>query len=153
MPKPQHKDETLVIEVRLPEIHAQSTLREAFDLARGLLIIVAIFLLGGWLHRHGLPIPGGVLGLLLFYAALVMRALKLAWVERAANLLLRHMVLLFIPLTVGLMDFGHILSRQAGAILASLFISFLAVLWTTGLLGRWLLQRPADDANAEATQL
>lgn len=123
-----------------------------FDLARGMLIVVGIFFAGGWLHRHGVPIPGGVLGLLLFYLALLTGIIRLAWVERAANLLLRYMVLLFVPLTVGLMEFGHILSRQAGAILVSLFASFLAVLWTTGLLGKWFLRESRNDTGAEAAQ-
>jgi holin-like protein len=123
-----------------------------FELARGLAIVVAIFLAGNWLHAHGVPIPGGVLGLLLFYGALLSGILNLRWVERAAGLLLRHMVLLFVPLTVGLMDMGAILSRQAFAILASLIVSFLAVLLTTGMLARWLLhpQPESPAGNAEA---
>lgn len=125
-----------------------------FELVRGLAIVVAIFLAGNWLHAHGVPIPGGVLGLLLFYGAMLTGLLKLRWVERAANLLLRHMVLLFVPLTVGLMDMGGILSRQAVAILASLLVSFLAVLLTTGLLARWLLHpQPASPVDkAEVAQ-
>jgi holin-like protein len=52
------------------------------------------------------------------------------------------MVLLFVPLTVGLMEMGQVISRQAIAIVASLLVSVAAVLLTTGLLGRWLL--PAE---------
>lgn len=124
-----------------------------FDCIRGLAIIVLIFLAGTWLHAHGVPIPGGVLGLLLFYGAMLTGAIKLRWVDRGAGLLLRHMVLLFVPLTVGLMDLGPVLSRQALAIVASLVVSFLAVLLTTGLLARWLL-RPAvsEPAAREAAQ-
>ena len=121
-----------------------------FDTLRGLAVTVAIFLIGSWLHAHGVPIPGGVLGLLLFFLALLTGVLKLGWVERGANLLLRHMVLLFVPLTVGLMEFGPVLRRNGVAILASLFVSFLAVLFTTGLLGRWLL--PESDST-EGTRL
>lgn len=123
------------------------------DFLLGTGIIVAIFFLGDLLHRLGVPIPGGVLGLLLFYGALLSGILKLKWVDRAAGFLLRHMVLLFVPLTVGLMDMGQLLSRQAFAITASLIVSFLAVLLTTGLLGKWLLiegliagpQQPASE--------
>lgn len=122
-----------------------------FDLVRGLAIIVAIFLMGAWLHGLGVPIPGGVLGLLLFYGAMLAGLVKLRWVERAAGLLLRHMVLLFVPLTVGLMDMGPVLSKQAAAIVASLVVSFLAVLLTTGLLARGLL-RPAASEQTEVTE-
>jgi len=112
------------------------------DYLRGFVILVGFLLLGMSLHRLGIPIPGGVLGLLAFYVAMSAGLVKLKWVERTATLLLRHMVLLFVPLTVGLMDLGTVLSRQAVAITASLLVSFLAVLLTTGLLGRWLL--PAE---------
>ena len=121
------------------------------DFLRGISVLAALFLLGSFLHRWGVPIPGGVLGLLLFYAALLAGAIPLRWVERAADFLLRHMVLLFVPLTVGLMDMGPLLSRQAVAILASLVVSFLAVLLPTGLLAQWLLTGiPApEQASAE----
>jgi holin-like protein len=119
-----------------------------FDILRGLAVIIAIFLLGNWLHAHGVPIQGGVLGLLLFYGAMLTGILKLRWVERAAEILLRHMVLLFVPLTVGLMDMGPVLSRQAVPILASLVVSFLAVLLTTGWLARWLLHPTAATPAA-----
>jgi holin-like protein len=112
----------------------------------GFAFLVVFFLLGSWLHRLGLPIPGGVLGLLLFYLSMSTGLVKLKWVEEMAGLMLRHMVLLFVPLTVGLMEMGGLLSRQAVAITASLLVSLVAVLVTTGLLGRWLL--PYDSATA-----
>ena len=118
------------------------------DYARGFGILVGFHLLGMLLHRLGVPIPGGVLGLMAFYLAMTAGLIKLKWVERAAGLLLRHMVLLFVPLTVGLMEMGAVLSRQALAIAASLLVSLAAVLLTTGLLGRWLL--PAEPLLAAA---
>lgn len=119
-----------------------------FDFLRGITVVVALFLFGSWLHRVGVPIPGGVLGLLLFYFALLSGILKLRWVESASNFLLRHMVLLFVPLTVGLMDLGPLLSHQAAAILVSLVVSFLAVLLTGGLLAhRLLFHIPAAEDN------
>lgn len=121
---------------------------DMFDLARGIALLIGFFLLGNLLHRIGVPIPGGVLGLLLLYIVLSTGLVPLVWLERAADLLLRHMVLLFVPLTVGLMDLGRVLSRQALALTASLVVSFLAVLLTTGLLGRWLVAGLPADAEA-----
>jgi putative effector of murein hydrolase LrgA (UPF0299 family) len=64
------------------------------------------------------------------------------------------MVLLFVPVTVGLIDLGPVLQKQALPILASLVVSSVAVLLTTGLLGRWLLPEltvlpGADDATPQ----
>lgn len=120
------------------------------DFLRGVAITVGFYLLGMLLHRVGVPISGGMLGLLTFYLALSVGLVKLAWVERAASFLLGHMVLFFVPLTVGLMDMGRVLSRQATAIVASLVVSFVAVLLTTGLLGRWLL--PAETIDSPQTE-
>lgn len=109
------------------------------DYLRGFAIVVGFQSLGLLLHRWGIPIPGGVLGLIVFYLAMSTGLVKLKWVEKTASLLLHNMVLMFVPLTVGLMDMGPLLSRQALAISASLVVSLVAVLLTTGLLGRWLL--------------
>jgi holin-like protein len=108
---------------------------------RGFAIIVGFLLLGMLLHRLAIPMPSGVLGLLLFFLAMTLGLVKLKWVESAAGLLLRHMVLMFVPLTVGLMDMGPVLSRQAVPILASLVVSTAVAVLTTGLLGRWLLPK------------
>jgi holin-like protein len=115
----------------------------------GFAILTGFFLLGSFLHGLGVPIPGGVLGLILFYLALMAGVVKMKWVERTAGFLLRHMVLLFVPLTVGLMEMGPLLSRQAVAITASLLVSLAAVMLTTGLLGRWLL--PPAEATEKTT--
>lgn len=109
------------------------------DFLRGILILLGFEGFGWLLHRAGVPIPGGVLGLISFYLALTAGIIKLEWVERASNFLLRHMVLLFVPLTVGLMDMGGLIQRQALAIGASLLVSVVAVFLTTGLMGQWLL--------------
>jgi holin-like protein len=119
----------------------------------GFVILTGFFLLGMFLHGLGVPIPGGVLGLILFFLALQIGLIKLKWVERAAGLMLRHMVLLFVPLTVGIMDLGSLLARQALAISASLLVSLTAVLLTTGLMGRWLLPTaPRGEKINQATE-
>ena len=126
------------------------------DYLLGFAILLAFQLLGALIHRLGVPIPGGVLGLMLFYLAMSSGLVKMKWVERTANLLLHHMVLLFVPLTVGLMEMGPVLSKQAVAITASLVVSLVAVMLTTGLLGQSLLPTGAElvgkksDSNAGA---
>lgn len=117
------------------------------DYLRGFAVVLAFQALGWLLHRAGLPLPGGVLGLLALFLALQTGLVRLQWIARTADLLLRHMVLLFVPLTVGLMEMRQVLQRQAAALLVSLVVSWAAVILTTGLLGRWLL--PGAKNHAE----
>lgn len=109
------------------------------DYLRGCLLLVVFLLLGQGLHQVGSPIPGSVAGLILLLLALCFGIVKLRWVERAARLFLRHMVLLFVPVTVGLMDAGPLLKQSGAALVVSLVVSLLVVLAVTGLLARWLL--------------
>lgn len=119
------------------------------DVLLGTAIIVATFLFADLLHRLGVPIPAGVLGLLLFYGGLQLGILKLRWVDQAARLLLRHMVLLFIPLTVGLIDLGKLISLHGWVICCSLVSSFLAVLLVTGFLADRLLASESDRTQTD----
>ena len=113
------------------------------DILRGFALLTGFLFLGQWTHHLGSPIPGSVAGLLLLVLALALKVVKLQWVEKAAGLLLHHMVLLFVPVTVGLMEVGPTLKQSGLAIVASMLVSLLAVLVTVGLLSRWLL--PYDE--------
>ncbi len=95
-----------------------------------------------------LPLPGPVLGLLLLMALLGWQRLRTP-AGLAADALLQHLSLLFVPVGVGVMTHLALISqhglRMAAALLLSTWIG-LAV--TAGVL-HWLL--PAQtDTNSEA---
>jgi holin-like protein len=112
----------------------------------GFAILVGFQLFGMALHKLGVPLPGAVLGLILFVAALATGLVKVQWVERTANFLVKHMLLLFIPLMVGLPEMSGELRRDGIALVASLVVSLLAVLLTTGGLAHIFLPEPNDEA-------
>ena len=116
----------------------------------GFLILVAFQLLGYGLHKLGVPLPGAILGLLLFTLALAMELIRVEWVERTANFLVKHMTLLFIPLMAGLPGMSNELRRDGIALLASTVVSLLAVLLTTGGLAHFLLRDKAQVQEQEA---
>ncbi len=58
--------------------------------------------IGKLLH---LPVPGSVLGLVLLWLALSTGAVRLSWLEAAADHLLGVLGLLFVPATVGFIDY------------------------------------------------
>ena len=94
-----------------------------------------------------LPIPGPVAGMLLLMAALVAWPRLQARVEQAANALLAHLSLLFIPAGVGIVASAASGSGHWVAIIASLLASTVLALAVTGLILRGL-DKPAKDGDA-----
>ena len=95
-----------------------------------------------------LPLPGPVAGMLLLMVALVLAPRLQALVEEAANTLLQHLSLLFVPAGVGIMAAA---SRGEGhwlAIVASVVASTVLALAVTGLMLRGLGAAPSKDGDA-----
>jgi holin-like protein len=82
----------------------------------------------------GLPIPGPVAGMLLLLTALLIWPRLQKLVEDAANELLRHLSLLFLPAGVGIVVAAKSGSGHWLAILAALAVSTLLTLAVTGLV-------------------
>lgn len=91
-----------------------------------------------------LPIPGPVAGMLLLVAALVAWPPLEKQVEQAANVLLSHLSLLFVPAGVGIIATAASGSGHWFAILASLVASTVLALALTGLLLRGLGKKGGD---------
>lgn len=102
-------------------------------------ILLGFNLLGVFIQQiFHLALPGNVIGLILFIAALFLKWIKLEWVETSAQFLLQHMMLFFAPLIVGVIVFFPLLGEQWFSIAVSLVISTCIVLvvsgWVTSLL-------------------
>ena len=117
--------------------------RRAFAMSalRGLAILLVLQALGEALtHALALPIPGPVLGLVLLLAAL-----QLAWVRvpvgAAAELLLAHLSLLFIPVGVGVITHLDLVSRYGLRLAAVIVLSTWLGIAVTALVLRALLPR------------
>ena len=102
-----------------------------------------------------LPLPGPVLGLGLVLALLAWaptRRLVAAPVEAAADGLLAHLSLLFVPLGVGVIAHLGLLGGHAVALALVVLVSTLAGLAVTGLVLQALwADEPPSMASAEAT--
>jgi holin-like protein len=104
---------------------------------RGLAILLGFHLMGMllkmWLH---VPLPPNVIGLILFTCCLFLGWVRLEWVEDAAQLLLRHMMLFFTPFIVGTIVFWPLIAQHGLSIIVSLALSSFAVLLVTGWVTR-----------------
>ena len=104
----------------------------------GLAILLGFHLLGMFLHALGVPLPGNVVGLILFTLCLFLGLVKLQWVEEAAAFLLRHMLLFFAPVIVGIIVYRERFREEWPAmtvgLVGSLFIAMLVTGWVAMLL-------------------
>lgn len=102
---------------------------------RGFAVLLALQFLGEVLSRRfALPIPGNVLGMGLLLVALWMKIVRAEWVEEAAELLLSHLALFFVPAGVGVMVYFDLIGRQWLPIVVATVVSTFVVMAVTGLV-------------------
>lgn len=117
---------------------------------RGLALLLLLQALGEALARgFHLPLPGPVLGLALLLVALRIEALR-APVAAAAEALLAHLSLLFVPVGVGVITHLALLSQYGWKLLLAIVLSTWVGMAVTALVLRALLARSAraDDVPA-----
>ncbi|SFN32203.1 holin-like protein [Izhakiella capsodis] len=78
-------------------------------------------------------IPGSIIGMLMLFTLLVTQILPLDWVKPGCHILIRYMALLFVPVSVGVMNYTNLLQTQFGPIVIACLVSTLIVLTTVGL--------------------
>jgi holin-like protein len=119
---------------------------------RGLAVLLLLQAAGEALsHALAWPVPGPVLGLVL-----LLPALQLAWVREpvaaAAQLLLTHLSLLFVPVGVGVITHLQLLSQYGLQLLGVIVLSTWIGMAVTALVLRRLLkheQQPVPAQEAE----
>ncbi|MFJ7883658.1 CidA/LrgA family protein [Pseudomonas sp. NPDC096917] len=108
-------------------------------------VLLALYFLGcqiatGW---H-LPIPGGVIGMVLLLLAFALGWVKPATLQRGAGVLMAEMLLFFIPALMSLLDYGGLVRDDGWRILLVIGISTLLVMvvtaFTVEAVCRWRLR-------------
>lgn len=104
-----------------------------------IVILWVIFWLGNQITGiSGLPIPGTVFGMVLLFCLLLSGILKLSYIQEAADFLLKHMLFFFIPVAVGLMDWGSIFYEYALVLTAALVVGAVLPFFTVGIITQLL---------------
>jgi holin-like protein len=82
-------------------------------------------------HVLDLPLPAGVLGMLLVLVLLLSGLLDSKWLNRGMNCLLDHMVLFFVPAMMGVLNHRELFSATGLKIFAVIVINVLVVMTAT----------------------
>jgi len=96
-------------------------------------LLLALNAGGGWLVRIAhLPVPGSVVGLVALAVLIETHVLPVELVRAAAELLVRHLALLYVPAGVALLAYWGIVRHDLVAITAAALASLVAVLLVVG---------------------
>lgn len=106
-------------------------------------LLIFLCLLAGtnlqsWLE---VSIPGSIIGMLILFGLLASGLVPVAWVKPGANVFIRYMVLLFVPVSVGLMVHLDMLAANIWIILASAIGGTTLVIVTLAFILDRLLKR------------
>ena len=105
--------------------------------------VLLLFQLVGEVVSQGLalPIPGPVVGMGLFFAALSVPRVRFPALRRTAQQLLQHLSLLFVPAGVGVMLHVRRVAEDWLPIAAALVLSTVLAVAAAALTTRWLARR------------
>ncbi|TRM11269.1 CidA/LrgA family protein [Lentibacillus cibarius] len=96
-------------------------------------LLYAFYIAGNLLQNllH-LPIPGSIVGLLLLFAALLLKIWPIQWIETGSVFLLNYLPLLFVPATAGVMNYLGLFAGRTVWLFVVTIISTLLVMIFTG---------------------
>jgi holin-like protein len=101
-------------------------------------------------ESFNLPIPGNVVGMVILFGLLMTGAISLKWVEEASTLLIKHLAFFFIPIAVGLMNFGPLFIKNGLSLVIVIVGSIVAGIYVTGFVSQALVKRKAGANNERA---
>ncbi len=105
-------------------------------------ILYLIFWLGtliqGLLHTS---IPGSIIGMILLFVLLQTKVIKEKWLEYGAQFLLSILALLFVPATVGIMDYLSFFNGKGIITVALVLVSTFIVMLISGIVGEKIATR------------
>ncbi|MFC0270354.1 CidA/LrgA family protein [Metabacillus herbersteinensis] len=88
-----------------------------------------------------LPIPGSIIGMLLLFGLLSTKLVKSEWFFIGSSLLLAHLPLLFIPATVGVIDYLNLFNGSGLITLLIVILSTILVMISSAGVSQFFSKR------------
>lgn len=110
-------------------------------------ILFGIYSIGVWIQQYfKLFIPGSVIGLVLMFTLLTTGILKVNWIEKGARFMINHLVLFFIPATVGILNYYDLFKGKGILLILITIVSTLFVMVGSGVTSQ-MLGKERDISN------
>jgi len=102
-------------------------------------ILYFFYIAGTLIHDlFHLPIPGSIIALILLFICLSLKIIPVTWIENGADFLLSILMLLFIPTTVGIMNYPSLLSKEGALFAFAILLSTIIAIVIAGRVGQFL---------------
>ncbi|MBD8069023.1 CidA/LrgA family protein [Bacillus sp. PS06] len=88
-----------------------------------------------------ISIPGSIIGMLLLFLLLQLKIVKVQWLELGSRFLLSHLAILFVPATVGLMNYFPFFQGKGFFTLVIAFLSTVIVMSISGFIAQRISSR------------
>lgn len=98
----------------------------------------------------GIPVPSSIIGMLLLTASLKARIVRLHWVDRISDFLVRNLGFFFVPAGVGLMRCLGIIKGELLPIVIATVASTFAIIAVTGWVHQYA-RRITSGASRRST--
>ncbi|MCT2534389.1 CidA/LrgA family holin-like protein [Aquibacillus koreensis] len=105
-------------------------------------ILYGFYSVGVWIQESlNLFIPGSIIGMILLFCLLVTKVIKPVWIETGAHTLMKDMPLLFLPVTIGIVNHLDLFVGKGLFLIAIVLISTAMVMICSGHITQVLLKR------------
>jgi|SRR5690625_1961787 len=105
-------------------------------------ILFLVYYCGVWIQQYfQLFIPGSVIGLILLFVLLTTGIFQAKWIKTGANFMNNHLVLFFIPATVGFINYYQLFKGKGMLLVVITIVSTILVMISSGLTSQALAKR------------
>lgn len=109
-----------------------------------LAVLFGIYEIGVFIQSAlGLFIPGSVIGLILLFLVLMTGIIPVTWIESGSKMMNKHLVLFFIPATVGIMNYYKLFAGKGILLIVIVLFSTACVMGAAGLVSQTLAKKGA----------
>lgn len=106
------------------------------------MIIIGFSFIGEFLHYIlPLPIPASIYGIVLLFAALDLKILKVNDIREVSSFLIAVMPMMFIPAAVGLVNSWDIISSSLLKYIIVTFVTTFVVMGVSGLVTQFVIRK------------
>lgn len=109
-------------------------------------ILYGLYLAGSWIQDSlNLVIPGSIIGMMILFFLLLTGLVRNSAVEAGSSFLIRHLPLLFLPVTVGIIQYTGLFKGKGMLLFLIVIISTLLVMLVSGFISNSLWKRMGEN--------